>query len=1054
MNTIFLFETQCSMKHWSSYAIAIILVGIGIFCGNNFNMSVGDGIYLNSPYTIGFMTGLLSLAVIFFAIIYAIQQLFKDQDSNFDRVLFSFPLSPNKYLNGRFATYFSRTFLSFVFLISGFIIGQNLRSGSEIQDYFNGWYYIYPLLIFGFLNCFLVCSFLFFISFTTRKKLLVIVGGLLLYVFYMVALVFSNSPFMAGNLPQSSEAQHLSAITDPFGLSSYFLAANNFNIYQKNSQIVPLSGILLLNRIIYFTISTALLFVTYRLFSFSNAAAKRTKKNNITISESSVIDFGEYKTTNLNFGNIAGIASTMSFTRIDLIYLFKSITIPAISILLLFFTGMEMYAEIEKGIRLPQKFASSGLMAVTISENFHLLGLLTMAYFINDLYWRSQNSGFVLIEKSTYFSGNKLAGHLFSASVLLLFFTGILIIEGLVFQWIYNYFHVDWVAYWGVLLFNTFPLILFSGLILLINDSIRNRFLALGTSILAVLLFTGPLSKKLISYPILRIFSDYTGVYSDFNRYGPYAISFAERLIFGVVLIFLLWKLNKLAKTKKWNIKSSILVITFLTVGIFSANLFMKGFIPKDEQKALNNAADYEVKFQKYENSPQPVVTGVNTEIQLYPDSNSYQIQGQYSMVNQTDKIIDRVLVNFSPDLKIESAAFITSMERRSISNDVAEIILKKPLQPNERATLDFKLSYQWYPVNGHQSFNSIIENGSFMRISRYYPTIGYQKDRETEDERIRKEYRLGKFDQLRKPEAPEIFKNDFINLDMTISTNKTQTAIGTGDLTKHWMKNNRNYFQYKVQSIPFRFGISSAEYEQKNILYRGIIVNVLYQKKHTENVDHLINNIKLTLDYCIQNFGPYPFKNITFAEISSFTKGFAATAYPSAVFMPENMIFHANINADKKQDVINELAGHELSHLWWGNSQINPDEREGAVMLTETLAMYTEMMLYKKMHGEAKMKERLKIHQQIYDSKKGLSENQPLYKVTTENTHISYSKGAVAMVKLSELLGENKVNMALKNFLENNRYPKKPRSVDLLNEFYKIAPNKKNEIDRLFKKI
>jgi aminopeptidase N len=230
--------------------------------------------------------------------------------------------------------------------------------------------------------------------------------------------------------------------------------------------------------------------------------------------------------------------------------------------------------------------------------------------------------------------------------------------------------------------------------------------------------------------------------------------------------------------------------------------------------------------------------------------------------------------------------------------------------------------------------------------------------------------------------------------------------------------------------------------------------VNVLYQKKHTENVDHLINNIKLTLDYCIQNFGPYPFKNITFAEISSFTKGFAATAYPSAVFMPENMIFHANINADKKQDVINELAGHELSHLWWGNSQIKPDEREGAVMLTETLAMYTEMMLYKKMHGEAKMKERLKMHQQIYDSEKGLSENQPLYKVTAENTHISYSKGAVAMVKLSELLGENKVNMALKNFLENNRYPKKPRSVDLLNEFYKIAPNKKNEIDRLFKKI
>nr|WP_305050610.1 hypothetical protein [Elizabethkingia bruuniana] len=118
------------------------------------------------------------------------------------------------------------------------------------------------------------------------------------------------------------------------------------------------------------------------------------------------------------------------------------------------------------------------------------------------------------------------------------------------FQWIYHYFHIDWYAYWGAILFNTFPLILFSGLILLINDNIRNRFLALGLSVLAVFLFTGPLSKKLISYPVLRIFSDYVGVYSDFNGYGPYAFSFAERLILGLALVFFFWKLNEFVKAK------------------------------------------------------------------------------------------------------------------------------------------------------------------------------------------------------------------------------------------------------------------------------------------------------------------------------------------------------------------------------------------------------------------------------------------------------------------------------------------------------------------------
>lgn len=55
-------------------------------------------------------------------------------------------------------------------------------------------------------------------------------------------------------------------------------------------------------------------------------------------------------------------------------------------------------------------------------------------------------------------------------------------------------------------------------------------------------------------------------------------------------------------------------------------------------------------------------------------------------------------------------------------------------------------------------------------------------------------------------------------------------------------------------------------------------------------------------------------------------------------------------------------------------------------------------------------------------------------------------------MVKLSELIGEDKVNAALKNFLNHQQYPKKPTTINLLTELYKISPASKKEIDRLFK--
>ena len=1044
MNALFLFENKCIITRWPSYLIALILVLIGIFCGNQFNLTVGEGIYLNSPYTIGFMIGMLSLVIIFFAIIYASQVLFKDQDSKFDILIFSYPFSKQTYLQGRFLFFFLQTFLSFTFLMIGFVIGQNLRTGSEIQHYFNFWHYLYPLLIFGGINCFVVCSFLFFISFSTKKKLLVVVGGLFLYVLYMIILVFSNSPFMAGSLPQSLETQQLSALIDPFGMSSYFFEARTLSAQQKNEMIVPFSGYLLINRIVFVIISMLLLLLTYRIFSFSTFSQNKSKNKskNLITNASFTNNLKQFTTTKSVFGISAEIKSVLSFAKIDLIYLFKSITIVAVSILLLFFVGMEMYAEIEKGIRLPQKYASSGLMSTTISENFHLFGMLIVIYFINDLYWRSHSSGFSLIEKSTYFSKNKLSGHFISINILLFFLTTILILEGLVFQLVYNYFHIDWNAYLGTILFNTFPLILFSAFMLLINDNIKNRFVALGVSVLAGFTLAGPVSKKIISYPLLRILSDYKGVYSDFNGYGIYAFAFAERLFFGLGLITFLWLINEWIKTKKWNIKQIIFTIIILSFGIFTGNLFMKGYIPQNKDQEIIQSAQYEQRFKHYENLAQPTVTDVITEIQLYPSENSYKINGTYKLVNQTNKPIKKILINFYPNLNIESAVFQTNSESKKINQEVTEIYLNQPLQSGETASLDFKISYHWSAVNGHDSFNSIIENGSFMRISRYFPTFGYQANNEIEDEEKRAEFKLGKQLELKKLDAPEIFKKDFINLDITVSTAKDQTAVGTGDLIQHYVKNNRNYFRYKAENIPFRFAISSAKYQTKTTVYKGITINIFYNQKHRENVNHLIENAKLTLDYCIQNFGNYPFKTVNFAEVSSFTKGFAATAYPSVIFMTEDMLFHANINADKNQDVINELVGHELSHVWWGNSQIDPDEREGATMLTETLAMYTEMMLYKKMHGKEKMMERIKVHQQIFDNEKGLSENQPLYKVSGENTHISYSKGAVIMVKLSEMLGEDNLNKALKSFLLHNQYPKKPTTLDFLKEIYKACPN------------
>jgi aminopeptidase N len=138
---------------------------------------------------------------------------------------------------------------------------------------------------------------------------------------------------------------------------------------------------------------------------------------------------------------------------------------------------------------------------------------------------------------------------------------------------------------------------------------------------------------------------------------------------------------------------------------------------------------------------------------------------------------------------------------------------------------------------------------------------------------------------------------------------------------------------------------------------------------------------------------------------------------------------------------VINELAGHELSHEWWGNNQVAPEEREGSAMLTETLAMYTELMVYKQRHGAEAMKQVVALHQSIYENGKIYSTNEPLYKVHPGNVYLAYNKGLVVMYELYKLIGEEKINTALKNFLSRYVFPNNPpTSVDLINEFLNVS--------------
>lgn len=1049
MKAMYWFDLSGYFKRWGFYAMLLLLMAFALLAGAKARFSLSDDLLVNSPYQLSFLMGFLSLLSMFFSTVFSAQLLFRESDARFELVLFSTPLTEKQLVAGRFLALFSLTLFCLLLFALFFFIGQASTYADENAGPFRLCHYLPGLLWFIVVNVCFTTALSATVGWLTRNKLMVYVSGLFLYMIYMLSLLFSGSPFMAQSMPQTEQAKLISAIADPFGLSAFFYQTASWSVEERNTQLLAAQGLFLYNRLAVIIVSVLLVLWNARRFSFARPINRRHEKNdNHSMEEKKP---GAYRRVASIYQGWAVLRAFFSFAKMNLTGMLKSTPFLITALVLLFHTGMELYAEIEKGIRIPQQYASSGLMTETILQNFHGLCIIVVLYYAHDLFWKSRLVNFYLVEESAALAKTRFGAQWFSLGIMISVFACLEILEGVLFQLLYHYPLIEWNVYASVFLFNVWPLILLSGFVLLIQKWTNQRYIGLMLSAVFALIVATPLGSMLLSSPLLKFMQTTRLNHSDMNGFGPYQAWYAWRLVFGSAFILLLIVCSVYRKTY------ALIIILFLSgIGLYTGINTMNGYVTKDEQAVEEAMAQYERDYRKYEHLPQPLVTHLATAIDLFPDKQAYHIAGVYVLENKSDSSIQTILLNFPEELKLHRARLLCGKEEIVIKDKCQHVRLKQALLPRQKAKLEFTMSYAWKPVNGHQPFNAIVENGSFMRISRYYPRLGYLADKELSDEALRRKFKLGASTPMKTLEAPLSPNNDFIKLDMILSTKGDQEVIGVGELLKEWEQDGRHYAHYRpATAVPFRFALSSAEYAVKKENYKGKVFEVWYHPAHEENVAHLMANAKQTMDYCEANFGPYPFSTVRFAEVSAFTRGFAATAYPATIFMTENVVFHANIKADEQQDVINELAGHELSHLWWGNSQIAPDERDGSVMLTETFAMYTELMLLKKMYGEAKAKERVLMHLDIYNSEKGFSQERPLYRVQAEQTHISYSKGAVVMWRLSKLIGEEKVNLALRHFLEHYKYPcrYKPVSTNFMRELYLVCdPSFHAQIDELFK--
>jgi ABC-2 type transport system permease protein len=1025
-----------------------------------------DNVNVNSPYSIAQSIGLLSLAAVFILAVFCANAVVRDRETQMEEIVFTTSVAKLPFLVGRFTGSFLAAFTAFSASALGMLIARFMpwldpdRLGAV-----NPLHYLWALLVIALPNMLFAGVVLFALSTITRSVLASYVGSVLLYVLYFVTAAMTNSPLMASSVPGVNEGASLAALLDPFALSAFFEQTQNWVPAVRNTRLLSLTGNLLLNRLLWIAASIAILALVYRLFSFRVAAgarqpARAAHEHAKAVAAATALQTIPYTPVPTEPSQWA---SYLAATKIEIRTFL--LTLPFFVMLLLWaaLAAFEIISDVNGGEYGSASYPASGMLFSTIHTPLTMLATILLIYTAAEMVWRERT-----LRISGILHATPAANAVFVASkctaltALIVALTATALGTAAVVQ-----LAKDWSPDPMLLLsfgyFIAAPLVLFACAAVFIQTLSPHKYVGmLIVVLLAVISMQGEAFG--LEQRLLRFGSVPSLIYSEMNGFGPSArfhwfIAYWSALA-GLFLLLAtaLWRhgvggLRRLRPILRRASRSSRAVAIALTAAFIATGaviFYNTNVLNAHETQAevLDWKAGYERTYKTFAALPQPRIAEVRASVDLYPVERRFRVRGEYGLVNETARPIDRILLAVRRDadavtLKIPAA-------RQSVDQRFHQHLfrLDTPLQPGARTAVHFDVTYENPGFVTDDVNQTVIENGSYVMTHRAFPSIGYRASYEIEDPRERRRQGLPVSSAAAAAsreflQHDEIAAMDWVRFDVTVSTAGDQQVVAPGRLVRQWEHDGRRSFQFRPDApIPNQFIIASARYAVTKATHHGVPIEIYHHPGHTYNVARMMRAAADSLAYLGGNFGPYRHDTLRLAEVSAHFANFSGFAQPGVVFFGENRGFLIDARDPRRLDLVYRRVAHEIAHQWFGYTLV-PADGPGDSMLTESLTKYCELMVLEKAYGREQVRQSLTYELDLYLSgRTGESEAEPPLSRVDNQAYLYYRKGALVLYALKDLLGEATVNTALRNLMREMGGPRKQStSAHVLRHLLAVAP-------------
>ena len=1033
--------------------LIFFLLAFGSVTVDQIQIGGRGNVNVNSPFAILQTLAIMNVFALFVVTAFVANVVIRDDETGFAPILRATQVTKFDYLVGRFIGAILVAFLVMASVPLAILIGSWMpwldqeKLGPLVISH-----YVYALFLFGLPTILVMGAGFFSLATATRSMMWTYVGVIAFLVLFITSRVLLRDPAF----------DTISALADPFAIGALNQVTKYWTASDRNTMLPAMSGLLLYNRLIWLALALALFGLAYSIFRFETKGAK-SAKNATGLNDETSAAGRKQKSEKIDIApSIKPLAATdasrstrwqqfLALTRFDMGFVFKS---PAFFVLLaigVFNAFGGMAATIE--FRGTTYFPVTRAMVEVLQGAFTIVPIIIAIYYAGELVWRDRERRIhEIVDATAAPDWAFVIPKILAITLVLLASYLVAALTAILFQLFHGYTGVSWSAYllWFVLP-GLITAVQLAALAVFVQALVPHKFM--GWAVMLIYVVASVTMSTIGFEHNLYNYGGESGVpLSDMNGMGRFWVGrawfHAYWLAFALMLLVathLLWRRGaetrlapRFARLRSRFVGSPGVIfgaaaLAWAGIGgfIFYNTNVLNDYQTQPQREQLQ--ANYEKELLPFEKLPQPKITDVVLDVELFPKQARALTKGTYTIENRSAAPVPAVHVRWASPLKMQTLEVEGAVMQKEYKDfDYRIYQFATPMQPGEKRVVRFTTLLEERGFPNSRPLTRIVDNGTFLDNSSVTPMIGMGRDMLLQDRSKRRKYGLPPELRLAKLEdqtanATQYLRedSDWVNASLTVTTDADQIPVAPGYVVSDRVEGNRRTLVTRSEApIMHFFSMQSARYAEKRDVWKSkdgkpVDLAVYYYPPHAHNVQRMLDAMKASLDVFNEKFSPFQFRQARILEFPAYEK--FAQSFANTVPYSEGIGFIQNFDeskSDEKIDLVTYVTAHEIGHQWWGH-QIVGAEKQGMTLLSESFAQYSALLVMEKLYGKEQIRKFLKGELDRYLRSRGgeVIEELPLVRVENQN-YIHYEKGALAMYWLKEVAGEEVVNRALQKLL------------------------------------